>query len=264
MKNNLTQVKSDGLPVVSEDQQVQKNSMRLYIYLISISKFQGKNKPRTFTQRDFTINQIHKFLNMHDTTIKRYWKILEDNDLIKYEGPANYETEQDEWNKKFMERKKNKASFYSIPKAPNGWEFRILPKETIDKIQKEFLVSEQELKLYLMLANMQEHFCYYNSEDCVFTMTDLRELLGLSKKMENNKAIAISLLWLQELKLIEYTTKIETNNLGERYTVFYLKAVNYYTDGGAAASYIDNDKKKMSNEVKNDILNKTLLIEFID
>lgn len=49
MKNNLTQVKSDGLPVVSEDQQVQKNSMRLYIYLISISKFQGKNKPRTFT-----------------------------------------------------------------------------------------------------------------------------------------------------------------------------------------------------------------------
>lgn len=79
---------------------------------------------------------------MHDTTIKRYWKILEDNDLIKYEGPANYEIEQDEWNKKFMERKKNKASFYSIPKAPNGWEFRILPKETIDKIQKEFLVSE--------------------------------------------------------------------------------------------------------------------------
>lgn len=51
MINNENQLKKgngDNLPVVSDDQQVQKNSMRLYIYLLSISRFQGRNKPRVF------------------------------------------------------------------------------------------------------------------------------------------------------------------------------------------------------------------------
>lgn len=45
MKNNEKQLKKIGenLPVVSDKVEVQRNSMRLYIYLISISHFNGVN-----------------------------------------------------------------------------------------------------------------------------------------------------------------------------------------------------------------------------
>ena len=238
--------------------------MRLYIYLVSISKFCGANKPRQFTQRDFTINKIHTLLGMHEKTIKKYWKLLEDNDLIKYEGPAANALTQAEWDKAFMERKKNKASFYSIPKSPHGYIYRIMPKETLDKIQNDFLVTEQEIKLYLLLANMQEHFCYMKPPERIFTMADLRELLQLSKKKENNKSIISSLLWLEKLNLIEYEITYEENNLGEKNSIFHLIAVNYYTDGGEAVKYIESNEHKMSNELKEKILENNLVIEFIE
>ena len=49
MKNNETQIKTksgDNLPIVSDKEEIQRNSMKLYIYLVSISDFNGKNQPR--------------------------------------------------------------------------------------------------------------------------------------------------------------------------------------------------------------------------
>jgi len=68
---------------------------------------------------------------MHPKTIKKYWKLLEDNKLIKYEGPAIYANDEDEWGKEFMKRKKDGATYYTIPKKSP---YRIMPRETLDKI----------------------------------------------------------------------------------------------------------------------------------
>lgn len=259
MKNNENQVKSDGLPVVSENEQVQKNSMRLYIYLVSISQFQGRNQPRVFTQRDFTINGIHTLLGLHEKTIKKYWRLLEENSLIKYEGPRDMQLELVDWDKAFMHRKKNKAGFYTIPKSPKGYIYRIMPRETIDKIQKEFLINETELKLYLLLANMQEHFCYMKPPERIFTITDLRHLLKLTKQNQTNKTIAMGLIWLKKLKLIEYSIERKKNNLGTECAIFHLEAVNYYTNGGEIMDYIDQDYSVLSEGVKNSILTENLV-----
>lgn len=131
MKNNVKQLKNVGenLPIVSNEIEVQRNSMRLYVYLISISNFNGINKPRTFSHKDFTVNKIKEMLHMHPSTIKKYWRLLEEHKLIKYEGPA-MSCEKD-WNKGFMERKKDGATYYSIPKSTP---YRIMPKETLNKI----------------------------------------------------------------------------------------------------------------------------------
>lgn len=102
--------------------------MRLYVYLISISRFNGINKPRVFSHKDFTVNKIKEMLHMHPNTIKKYWQLLELNGLIKYEGPARYE---ETWNKQFMARKKDGATYYSIPKSTP---YRIMPRETLNKI----------------------------------------------------------------------------------------------------------------------------------
>ena len=258
MQNNQNQVKKDGLPVVSENEQVRRNCMRLYVYLISISQFQGKDKPRTFTNRDFTINKIHTTLDLHALTIKKYWRLLEENDLIKYEGPAISATNQEEWDRQFSERTKNKAGFYTIPKRPHGYNYRIIPRETIEKIQSKFVVNENELKIYFLLANMQEHFCYMKTSERIFTLADLRELLKLTKHSKNNKMIYLSLLWLEEIGLIETKTELIDNNLGQKIPIFNLISVNYYTNGGRALRHMENDKEVMSSALKSKILDEVM------
>ena len=116
MRNNEKQLKATGekLPIVSDEVEVQRNSMRLYVYLVSISTFNGKNKPRIFSHRDFTVNKIKEILHMHPNTIKKYWSLLEQHGLIKYEGPRHLDLT---WDKEFMLRKKDGATYYSIPKA---------------------------------------------------------------------------------------------------------------------------------------------------
>lgn len=260
MKNNQKQLKSTGenLPVISDEVEVQRNSMRLYVYLISISHFNGINKPRIFSQKDFTVNKIKEMLHMHPNTIKKYWKLLEDNKLIKYEGPTISLNES--WEKGFMARKKDGATYYTIPKSTP---YRIMPRETLDKIQYDYLVDEQELKLYLLLAEMQERFCYLNSCERAFTLKDLRDLLKLTKHKDNNKALINGLIWLQKLDLIDYDVELETTNLGTKMSVFYLKTVNYYTNGGEAAKYLGTDGEKISEKLKNDLLNNSV-IEIFD
>lgn len=265
MKNNESQIKQnkgESLPIVSDNEQVQKNCMKLYIYLVSISRFMGRNKPREFTQRDFSVNHIREVTGLHDDTIKKYWKLLEDNKLVTYEG-VSFENSEfydcgefKEWKKYFMSRKKYKAGFYKLPKNQT---YKIIPRETVDKIQNEFLVEERELKLYLLLANMQEHFCYLKPPERLFTIADLRILLKISKTKSNNKKIFESLCWLKELELIDYDYEVEINNLGEKETIFELKQVNFYTNGGKAYQILSNDGEKVPAEIKQAILNDQLI-----
>lgn len=259
MRNNENQLKATGenLPIVSDEVEVQRNSMRLYVYLVSISTFNGKNKPRIFSHKDFTVNKIKEILHMHPNTIKKYWSLLEQHGLIKYEGPRHLDLT---WDKEFMLRKKDGATYYSIPKATP---YRIMPRETLNRIQYDYAVSEQELKLYLLLAEMQERFCYMNSCDRVFTIADLRGLLKLSKDRDNNRAIINGLIWLKKLDLIDYTITIEMTNLGTKVSVFELKSVNYYTNGGEAVKYLNTEGQKISEDLKNDLLNNQI-VEFFD
>lgn len=260
MTTNTMQVKKDGLPINSEEEKIKRNQMRLYVYLVSISNFQGKTKPRFFAQKDFTINKIRKTLNMHEATIKKYWKILEDTGMIKYEGRRIYTDDQKEWNKDFIARKSKPTEIYTINK---GQKYRIIPKETIEKIQNDLLINEQELKIYLLLANMQEHFCYKNI-DPIFMLADLRELLGLSKKKENNKNILMSLTWLKKINLIEFEILDIRNNLNEQKYCIRLKRVNYYTDGGDFNKLLQSAEETiLKEELKESILNN-IIINFED
>ncbi len=193
---------------------------------------------------------------MHPTTIKKYWKLLEDCGLIKYEGPRRY---FDDWNEEFKLRKKDGGTYYSIPKKDP---YRIMPKETLDKIQNDYLVTERELKLYLLLAEMQERFCYLKSPERVFTIADLRGLLKLKKDSDNNRSIINGLIWLKALGLIDYSIAAEENNLHQPISIFTLIAVNYYTTGGEAAKYLNSEEERISPEFKEDLLNNSVITIF--
>lgn len=259
MKNNQKQLKKMGenLPIISDDIEVQRNSMRLYVYLVSISNFNGKDKPRILSQKSFTVNKIKEILHMHPNTIKKYWELLERNGLIKYEGPSPDPTIS--WGTAFMNRKKDGATYYTIPKRSP---YRIMPRETLDKIQYHYLVNELELKLYLLLAEMQERFCYMNSVDRSFTIADLRGLLKMAKHNDTKKSIINGLIWLQKLSLIEYEITEEKTNLGTKLTVFHLKNVNYYTNGGEAIKYLNSEQEKISEELKESLLKERVVVIF--
>lgn len=95
------------------------------------------------------------------------------------------------------------------------------------------------------------------SYERIFTIKDLRELLKLSKNVSNNKTIINGLIWLQKLGLIEYDISvIKDTNVGTKVSLFELKAVNYYTNGGEATTYIGTEGRGISEDLKNTLLNE--------
>lgn len=261
MKNNETQIKSehgDNLPIVSDKKEIQRNSMRLYIYLVSISDFNGRNQPRILRQKNICVKNIKEALGMHPDTIKKYWRLLEEHSLIKYEGPAHPEMD---WKKVFTIRRKDGATYYTIPKKTP---YRIIPRETISKMQDSFLVNEKELKIYLLLAEMQERFCYLSSPERNFTIADLRELLHYTNQEKINKELLACLVWLKELGLIEYKImSLKKSNLGYDIPVFNLISVNYYTSGGDIAKALQAaDVPVVSEDIKKDILQSKEIVIF--
>ena len=254
-------VEKGSLPIVSKEEQVSSHSMRLYTYLVLISQLDCSNAAfrkegrRQFKQRDFTLNSIKANIGMDPKTIKKYWQKLEEDGLIVYEGKEETHTEDGrliDWSTRFMARKKNKNGYYSIKKPIK---FRRIPKETVDKILKQYEVSEQELKLYILLANMQEVCIYNGEENVLFTYKDLTELLKLKNEGKTRMLIHKSLVWLEKLGLVDYDiVKTKCGNFNQEINCFKLNQVNFYTDGGELASLVDNNISLITQEQKEQIL----------
>lgn len=259
----LDKARGENLPIVSQGDKVQKNSMRLYAYLVCLSKFVSKNKPRRFYQKDFTLAKISKELRMKNETIKKYWQILEDTGLVVYNGRDNrwdYST----WGEAFMTRKKYTLGYYELSKEKT--QYRIVPRETLDKIRTDFLVDETELKLYLFLANLQEQYLNMGYNEAEFTLKEARELMGLKKETKTYKRLYLALLWLMKINLIK--ARIETKmipNYAQEISYFVIEKVNYYTDGGELARVLTNEQHGViPNDIKNALLNEEPLVKFED
>jgi hypothetical protein len=77
----------------------------------------------------------------------------------------------------------------------------------------------------------------------------------MSKKVDNNKKIILSLCWLEKLNLIEYSLFEDVTNLGTKKYVFNLISVNYYTDGGQIENMLSSaEDSKLTSEMKERIL----------
>lgn len=231
---------------------ISNNSMHLFYYLLNNSH--KAENDYFFIQKDFTINKIKEKLHIHPNTIKKYWELLELHGLVRYEGPRH---NKDTWNEEFVARKKDGITYYSILKPVP---YQTIPRETLNKIQYDYIITEQELKLYLLLAEMQEHFCFLKQEERLFTLADLRELLQVSKKVENNKKIIEGLHWLKSLNLIKYDIVNIENNLKTTNYGFNLISVNYYTDGGEIAKILSTQSEtRLSQEIKQAVLKEQLV-----
>lgn len=93
-----------------------------------------------------------------------------------------------------------------------------------------------------------------------FTLADLRDLLQLKSEKKTNDILCRRLSWLKTLKLIDYEVIPEKNNLGKNVFVARLIIVNYYTNGGEVGKMLTSSEEKfVSNEMKEKILNNTVI-----
>lgn len=278
MQENSKAVEKGSLPVCSKEDKVKENCMRLYIYLLSISKLDcatnesRKAGRRQFQQKDFSINKIHTDIGLDAKTIKKYWKQLEDDNLIRYEGQEDFvpyienggdldDKERSkiltkQWETNFMKRKSNKNGYYSFTKPSK---YRIIPKETIDKLLYKFEVSEMELKIYLLLGNLQEYCIYSGESHYDFNYADMIELLGLKNEKKNRLAILKSLVWLKEIKLIDFEIKEKKNgNFNQTVAYFHLNGVNFYTNYDKKVEQIADETGVLPQELKDNIINNSI------
>ena len=253
-------VEKGSLPIVSKEKKVRDNCMRLYTYLVTLSIPDFSNSPsrkkgrRQFQQKDFTLNKIHNVLGIDPKTIKKYWHQLELDGLIKYVGGAPV-NEELSWEKNFMNRKKYPEGFYHIDRPEK---FRKIPKETVNKILKDYLVSEMELKLYLMLGNVQEYYYSRNISNIQITYKDLITLLGMKNEKANRVDIRKALVWLKEINLIKFEyTKRKAGNFNFEIECINLIQVNFYIDPSSVN--IDNSNYEiMSQYDKDEIIKMSL------
>lgn len=253
---NTKEKQKEALPVNTDNEKVNRNCMRLYLYLLSISAVNWQEKRRQFRQTDFTINKIHESLNMHSDTVIKYWELLEQSGWVKYEGPRDYSKT---WKEDFKARKKNRLGYYSLKKDQL---YRLIPKETVDKIQTQYRVSEDELKLYLLLANLQERTLYYKQSCSQLTLKDLCDLRQVSVQDKTKKKLILELMWLRAIGLIDYSIEKIKNNFGTETTVINLRDVYYYIKGGELKDILSEEGAIITDEIKNSILNSKNLIEF--
>ena len=253
---NTKEKKNNSLPVNTDNEKVNRNCMRLYLYLLSISAVNWQEKCRQFRQTDFTTNKIHESLRMHSDTIIKYWGLLEESGWVKYEGPRQYNLS---WKEEFKARKKNKMGYYSLKKDQL---YRLIPRETVEKVQNKYAVTEDELKLYLLLANLQERTLYYKQNCSQMTLKDLCDLRKLKIRDENKKKLILELLWLRTIGLIDYEVIKIKNNFNEDTTVINLKDVYYYTNGGELGNLLEQEATVITDKIKTEILDSKNIINF--
>ena len=169
-----------------------------------------------------------------------YLYYLEENGLISYKGEQQFtflkfqdfhdfqdyrlaaqKVAMETWKK----RKADKESVYLIPRP---WQYTPVPEITLEKLNKDFQITELELDIYLFCCKYRDE-CVKNGKTYkAMTYEQFRDILGLAKSSINDKAIFSALCFLEKLDLIHFTIGYITNSKSAKIPVFRIEEVGYY------------------------------------
>lgn len=236
--NNL----KGAAPMPASEEDVSKNSMKLYSYLVCISGLADyPDNTRMFRQKNLILTKIKEATGITDKTVKLYLFYLERDGLVKYRGEYQFEyinrsdfQEFKEYReyaaqmaaKVWKERNKNeKNCVYHIPR-PNP--YTPIPEITLDKLNKYFKVTELELDLYLILSYYRDKCVKYGQSYKAMTFENIRDILNYRPDTRTNNEIFRALSYLSELGLIQFSIGYTCNSKLAKIPVFKIKEVGYY------------------------------------
>ena len=230
--------------MVKDEEDIRKNSMKLYSYLLCIAGKEPSGAGRIFQQKNLICTQIKKCTGLDSKTIKLYLYELEKTGLIQFKGKEQFmdisEMDYQKPNGKLDKIKyrkakeieafrvwklRNKAEYYRIPRPER---YTPIPEITLDKLNKVFQLNEIELKTYILCCTYRDiQVDLYGGLSKQITYENMRESLGKVEQHINLK-IKKSLYLLKGLGLIDFKDGYYINCKGAKIECFQLTEVNYY------------------------------------
>lgn len=231
-------------PMPKAEEDIKNNSMKLYAYLMTIAGVADyPDNTRMFRQKNLTLTKIKEIVGITDKTVKLYLYYLEENGLVIYKGQSRFdfnEYKQEDY-EKFKDYRlavqdyaakiwkiRNKEEKDGVYYIPRPYQYTPVPEITLDRLNKDFQVSELELDIYLFLCKYRDE-CVKNKQNYkAMTYENFRDILGLEKCSTTHKSIFCALTFLEKLQLISFSVGYYSNKKMAKIPVFKITEVGYY------------------------------------
>lgn len=245
-------------PMPKSEETIAKNPMKLYAYLVCLAGVAAyPETTRMFRHKDLKLTKIKEATGITDRTVKLYMYELEWAGLIKYSGKCTFDyvqkgdyCEDGKMNAQYRPavikyasevwkgRNKEKDSIYYIHR-PNP--YTPIPEITLEQLNKQFKVTELELKIYLLCCTYRDDCFYYGRNYKAITYEQLRDVLGYKLHANIDNEIRRALLFLRGVGLISYTTGYYPNSKGAKIPCFKINEVGYYINGDVGETNLMNE-----------------------
>lgn len=263
--------RTHGAAIFSDEKRIRQQSLKVYTYLVCKSRSRNTvqemgDTTRVFQQKDIVLTKMRKALEMDERTIKKYWRLLEEEGLIRFKPiwtNANEElktvalqtikkdeitpfttltiTEKEKvFNAQWKIRNKHKDSYYEIPRPRF---YRKVPEKTLSFLNEMMGASELVMKVYIILINLQEEAFqmgknYYYTR---FTYADLCKILNFTLHSTTIKRLEAAIIMLKKLGLINLELINEKDQQGGTRTYLCLKNVSFYLEDEIMGVDISNE-----------------------
>lgn len=231
-------------PMPRKQSEIVDNPMKLYTYLVCIGGLaEYPENARMFRHRDLSFTKIQRATGITNDTVKLYIFYLEKRGVIEYKGAHKFDSaiakrgyeNSKEYRAAAMKnakeiwalRNKEKGSAYIIPR-PNPW--TPVPEVTLEKLNRDFEVSEMELKIYLICCSIRDLCVKNNQSYKTITLEGFRDFLGTELHSTTDAKIRHALYFYKGIGLLEFEECFKSNSRGARIPVFKITEVHYYID----------------------------------
>ena len=236
--------------MVKDQEDIKKNSMKLYSYLLCIAGKEPRGTGRLFQQKNLVLTEIQRCTGLQPKTTKLYLYELENRGLIYFKGKEKFTPIfQEDFTKEnkngeividkssFRKAKeqeafkvwklRDKKAYYHIPRPEP---YTPIPEITLDKLNTIFELEEMELKLYVLCCTYRDiQVDCYQGNNKKIKLEDIREALELKDSGSTiNKKIKKTFYFLRGLGLIDFEMGHFYNSRGAKIECLNLKEVNYY------------------------------------
>lgn len=233
--------------MIKDEEDIQKNSMKLYSYLLCIAGKDLYSDGRIFQHKNLVLTEIQRCTGLQPKTIKLYLYELEMNGLIIFNGEEKF---QYVYKENFIDENTNKLNKTNFRKAKEREAFRIwrlrnkkdyykiprpryytpIPEITLEKLNTIFELNELEFKLYILCCAYRDiQVEKFNGKNKSISYESLKDFLNI-KDTGNlyNKKIKTALYLLKGIGLIDFENTYYLNKKMSKIECFKLKEVCYY------------------------------------
>lgn len=271
----------EGLATMANHQDISKNCQKLFNYLLCLGKnpnaksaLDSRNNRRIFSHSEVNLQKISRTIHLSVPTLKKYWFLLEEAGKVRYGGEFDYDDPEEKKREEIIKEKYKEKKYYELTEKekfevwkklwtyrkskPNikyvtyaGNEYRCIPQETLEWLSDNIYIDEQTMKIYQFLLSYREVGAQGIAYKLPFSLQDIRNFLGKTNNVSNNKVIMESLFWLKYYELIFIQDSFYINSKGAKIASFNLINVEFYPNFNKPKKIEESEESLISEDTLN-------------